>query len=162
MSAGKQIGQSSKQENEQCGSNPPKGVPPANSHNAWALVSQGCHLWPIANWKQRYASYLQREIRTVPVRSEDVETRLGHRGLLRARAGVTAQAAAAVGCAAAQSRLEEGGGSPSSVATVWPRTRGRVWRAAGAAGPIRACAYARPRRRIGVGVGVGVRRPVFG
>jgi len=40
--------------------------------------------------------YLQREIRTVPVRSEDGETRLGDRGLLRARAGVTAQAAGVV------------------------------------------------------------------
>ena len=53
---GKQIGQASKQENEQCGSNPPKGVPQANSHNTWALVSQGGHLWPIANWEQRYAT----------------------------------------------------------------------------------------------------------
>jgi len=56
MSAGKQIGQASKQENEQCGSNPPKGVPQANSHNTWALVSQGGHLWPIAHWEQRYAT----------------------------------------------------------------------------------------------------------
>jgi len=72
-------------------------VPQANSHNTWALVSQGGYLWPIANWEQRYATYLQREIRTVPVRSEDGETRLGDRGLLRARAGVTAQVAGAVG-----------------------------------------------------------------
>jgi len=99
MSAGRQIRQASKQtiKNEQCGSNPPKGVPQANSHNTWALVSRGGYLWPIANWGQRYATYLQREIRTVPVRSEDGETRLGDRGLLRARAGVTAQAARAVG-----------------------------------------------------------------
>jgi len=97
MRAGKQIGQASKQENEQCGSNPPKGVPQANSHSTWALVSQGGHLWPIANWEQRYATYLQREIRTVPVRSEDGETRLGDRGLLPARSGVTAQSAGAVG-----------------------------------------------------------------
>jgi len=62
----------------------------------------------------------------------------------------------------AQSRLGEGGGSPSSVATVRPRTRGRGWRAAGAAGPIGACAYARPRRRVGVGVRVGAMRPVAG
>jgi len=50
-------------------------------------------LWPIANWEQRYATYLQREIRTVPVRSDDGETRLGDRGVLRARAGATARAA---------------------------------------------------------------------
>jgi len=99
MSAGRQIRQASKQtiKNEQCGSNPPKGVPQANSHNTWALVGQGGYLWPIANWEQRYATYLQREIRTVPVRSEDCETRLGDRGLVRARAGATAQAAGAVG-----------------------------------------------------------------
>jgi len=42
--------------NEQCGSNPPKGVPQADSHNTWALVSQGGYLWPIANWEQRYAT----------------------------------------------------------------------------------------------------------
>jgi len=47
-------------------------------------------------WEQRYATYLQREIRTVPGRSENGGTRLGDRGLLRARAGVTAQAAKVV------------------------------------------------------------------
>ena len=57
-SAGKQIGQASKQENEQCGSNPPKGVPQANSLNTWALARQGGYLWPIANWEQRYATLL--------------------------------------------------------------------------------------------------------
>jgi len=95
MSASRQIGQASKQtiKNEQFGSNPPKGVPQANSHNTWALVRQGGYSWPIANWEQRYATYLQREIRTVPVRSENGRTRLGDRGLLRARAGVTARAA---------------------------------------------------------------------
>jgi len=41
-----------------------------------------------------------------------------------------------------------------------PHTRGRGWRAADAAGPTGACAYARPRRRVGVGVGVVARRPV--
>jgi len=58
MSAGRQIRQASKQtiKNEQCGSNPPKGVPQADSHNTWALVSQGGNLWPIANWEQRYAT----------------------------------------------------------------------------------------------------------
>ena len=61
---------------------------------------------------------------------------------------------------AAQSRLGGGGGSPSSVATVPPHTRGRGWRAAGAADPTGACAYARPRRGVGVGVGVVARRPV--
>jgi len=60
-------------------------------------ASQGGYSWPIANWEQRYATYLQREIRTVPVRSEDGETRLGDGGLLRARAGATTQAAGAVG-----------------------------------------------------------------
>jgi len=54
-------------------------------------------LWPAASWAQRYATYLQRQIRTVPVRSEDCETRLGDRGLLRAHAGVTAPAAGVVG-----------------------------------------------------------------
>jgi len=63
-------------------------------------ASQGGYSWPIANWEQRYATYLQREIRTVPVRFQDGETRLGDRGLLRARAGATAQAAGAVGGAA--------------------------------------------------------------
>jgi len=95
MSAGRQIRQASKQtiKNEQCGSNPPKGVPPANSYNTWALAHQGGYSWPIANWEQRYATYLQREIRTGPVRSENGGTRLGDRRLLRARAGVTARAA---------------------------------------------------------------------
>jgi len=99
MSAGRQIRQASKQtiKNEQCGSNPPKGVPQANSHNTWALARQEGYLWSIANWERRYATYLQHEIRTVPVRSEDGETRLGDRGLLRARAGVSAEAAGAVG-----------------------------------------------------------------
>jgi len=99
MSAGIQIRQASKQtiKNEQCGRNPPKGVPQANSHNTWALARQGGYLWPIANGEQRHTTYLQREIRTVPVRSEDGETRLGDRGLLRARAGVTAQAVGVVG-----------------------------------------------------------------
>jgi len=117
-------------------------------------------LWPIANWEQRYATYLQREIRTVPVRSEDGETRLGDRGILRARAGVTAHAAGVVGGRAAQSRSGGGGGSPSPVATVRPRSRVRVWRAACAAGQIDAYAYAHPRRRFGVGV--GARRPRAG
>jgi len=99
MSAGRQIRQASKQtiKHEQCGSNPPKGVPQANSHNTWALAGQGGYLLPIAKWEQRYATYLHCEIRTVPVRSEDGETRLGDRGLLRARAGVTARVAGAVG-----------------------------------------------------------------
>jgi len=60
----------------------------------------------------------------------------------------------------AQSRLGGGGGSPSSVANVPPHTRGRGWRAADAAVPTGACAFARPRMRVGVGVGVGARRPV--
>jgi len=93
------------------------------------------------------------------VRSEDGETRLGDRGLLRARAGATAQAAGAVGGAPPSPDWGGGGGSLSSVATVPPHTRGRGWRAADAAGPTGACAYARPRRRVG-GVGVVARRPV--
>ena len=44
----------------------------------------------------KICSYLQREIRTVPVRSKDDDTRSGSRGLLRARAGVTAWAAGVV------------------------------------------------------------------
>jgi len=90
-------GKQTNNKNEQCGSTPPKGVPQANSHNKGALARQRGYLRPIANWEQRYATYLQREIRTVPVRSEDGETRLGARGLLPARAGVTAQAAGVVG-----------------------------------------------------------------
>ena len=50
----------------------------------------------ICQLRAKNATYVQREIRTVPVRSEDGETRLGDRGLLRARAGVTAQAAGVV------------------------------------------------------------------
>jgi len=99
MSAGRQRRQASKQtiKNKQCGTNPPNGVPQANPHNTWALARQGGYLRPIANWEQIYATYLQREIPTVPVRSEVGETRLGDRGLLRARASVTAQAAGVVG-----------------------------------------------------------------
>jgi len=93
-------------------------------------------VWPIAHWEQRYATCFQREIRTVPVRSEDGETRLGDRGLLQARAGVTAQAAGVVGGRADQSQLGGGGGLPSPVATIRPRTRVRVRRAACAAGQI--------------------------
>jgi len=92
MSADRQIRQASNQtiKNEQCESNAPKGMPQANSHSTWALASQGGYLSQFANCKQRYATYLQREIRTVPMRSEDCDTRLGDRGFLRARAGVTA------------------------------------------------------------------------
>jgi len=68
-------------------------MPQANSHSTWALASQGGYLWKIANFGRSYATYLQREIRTVPVRSEDGYTRLGDCGLLRARAGVSAGAA---------------------------------------------------------------------
>jgi len=92
MSAGRQIRQASKQtiKNKECESNPPKGLPQAESHTSVDSASQGGYSWLIANWEQRYATYLQREIRTVPVRSEDGETRYGDRGLLRARAGATA------------------------------------------------------------------------
>jgi len=94
-SAGRQIRQASKEtiKSEQSRSNPPTGVPRANLHNTWALARQWRYSWPIANWEQRYTTYLQREIRTVPMGSENGGTRLGDRGLLRARAGVTARAA---------------------------------------------------------------------
>jgi len=131
MSAGRQIRQASKQaiKNKQCGSNPPKGVPQAESHKFVDSASQGGYSWLIANWEQRYATYLQREIRTVPVRSENGGTRLGNRGLLRARAGVTARAAGVAKGRAAQSRFGGVGGSPTSAATVRSRTRVRAWRA---------------------------------
>jgi len=60
MSAGRQIRQASKKtiKNEQCGSNPPKGVAQANFYNIWALVSQGGYSWPIASWEERYAAFV--------------------------------------------------------------------------------------------------------
>jgi len=95
MSAGRQIRQASKQtnKNEQCGSIPPKGMPQANWHSMWALASHGGYLWQFVHCGRRYATYLQREIQTVPVRSEDGDSRLGGRGLSQARPGVTARAA---------------------------------------------------------------------
>jgi len=56
MSAGKQIGQASKQENEQCGSNPPKGLPQAESHKSVDSASQGGYQWQFVNCEQRYAT----------------------------------------------------------------------------------------------------------
>jgi len=58
MSAGRERGQASKQtiENEQCGSNPPKGMPQANSHSTWILASQGGFRWQFANCGRRYAT----------------------------------------------------------------------------------------------------------
>jgi len=58
MSAGRQIRQASKQaiKNKQCGRNPPKGVPQAESHKSVDSASQGGYSWPIANWEQRYAT----------------------------------------------------------------------------------------------------------
>jgi len=79
--------------NEQCGSGPSKCMPQANSHSTWALVGQGGSLWEFANSGRRHATYVQRAIRTVPVRSEDGASRLGGRRLLPAHAGVTARAA---------------------------------------------------------------------
>jgi len=98
MSARRQIRQASKQtiKNEQCGSSPSKGMPQANSHSTWALASRGGYLWQNANFGPTYASYLQREIRTVPVTSMDGNTRFGDRGLLRPRAGVAARTAGVV------------------------------------------------------------------
>jgi len=62
----------------------------------WALASHGGYLWQFVHSGRRYATYLQREIQTVPVRSEDGDSRLGGRGLLQARPGVTARAAVVV------------------------------------------------------------------
>ena len=61
MSAGRQIRQASKQtiKNKQCGSNPPKGVPQAESHKSVDSASQGGYSWLIANWKQRYATGIE-------------------------------------------------------------------------------------------------------
>jgi len=83
MSAGRRIRQASKQtiKKEKCGSNPPKGMPQANSHSTGALFSQGAYWWQLANFEQRYAVYLIREIQTVSVRSEDGDIRSGDRGL---------------------------------------------------------------------------------
>ena len=86
-------GKQTNNKNKQSGSNPPKGMPQAESHKSVDSASQGGYSWPVANWEQRYATYLQRDIRTVPVRSENRETRLGDCGLLRARAGVTVRGA---------------------------------------------------------------------
>jgi len=71
-------------------------MPETNSHSTWALVSQGGYLWQSANCGRRHATFLQREIQTVPGRSEDGDTRLGDRKLLRALAGATAPAAGVV------------------------------------------------------------------
>jgi len=59
MSGGRQIRQASKQtiKDEQYGSNPPKGVPQANSLNTWALALQGGYFWSIAKWKQGHATH---------------------------------------------------------------------------------------------------------
>jgi len=58
MSAGRQIRRASKQaiKNKQCGSNPPKDVPQAESHKSVDSASQGGYSWLIANWEQRYAT----------------------------------------------------------------------------------------------------------
>jgi len=125
MSAGRQIGQASKQENEQCGSNPPKGLPQAESHKSVDSASQGGYQWQFANCEQRYAAYLQREIRGVPARSRKAGARLGDRGPAQAQAGVTAPAARAV----KGRRSGPLGGGCSSVATATASTtrmRGRV------------------------------------
>ena len=146
MSAGKQIGQASKQENEQCGSNPPKGLPQAESHKSVDSASQGGYQWQFANCEQRYATYLQREIRAVPARSRKAGARLGDRGPAQARAGVTAPAARAV------KRRRSGplGGGRWSVATATAQQHAcaGVWSAARAVGPRlvveRACAGGSP------------------
>jgi len=64
MSSGRQIRQASKRtiKNEQCESDPPKGVPQANFHNTSALARQGGYLWPIANWEQRYATLVLKAV----------------------------------------------------------------------------------------------------
>jgi len=99
MSAGRQIRQASKRTIKKM--NNAEVTPQRACHRPIAtvrgiLASQGGYLWQFANCGRRYATYLQREIRTVPVRSEDGDTRLGGRGLLRAHAGVTARAAGVV------------------------------------------------------------------
>ena len=60
MSAGKQIGQASKQQNEQCESNPPKGFPQAESHKSVDSASQGGYQWQFANCEQEYATLAPR------------------------------------------------------------------------------------------------------
>jgi len=42
--------------NEQSGSNPPNGMPQANSHSTWALDSQGGYRWHLADCGRRYAT----------------------------------------------------------------------------------------------------------
>jgi len=162
MSASRQIRQASKQtlENEQFGSNHPKGMPQANCHSMWALARQGGYLWPIADGEQRYSTYLQREIQTVPVRSEDGETRLGDRSLLRARAGVTVQAVGVVGEArravpiGGRRRFAVAGRDrPATHARVCVASSSRCW-------SDRRLRVRAPARRISVGV--GARRPGAG
>jgi len=132
MRAGTQIGQASKQENEQCGSNPPKGLPQAESHKFVDSASQGGYQSQFANCEQRYATYLQREIRAVPARSRKAGARLGDRGPAQARAGVTAPAARAV--KGRRSGPLGGGGWSVATATAQQHACAGVWSAARAVG----------------------------
>jgi len=90
-------------------------MPQANSHSTWIFANKGGYRWQFANCGRRQVIFLQREIRTVPLRSKDDDTRLGGRGLLWARAGVTARAAKVV--------KERRSGSIGRVADCWRRAR---------------------------------------
>jgi len=126
MSAGKQIEQASKQENEQCGDTPPKGLPQAESHKSVDSASQGGYQWQFSNCEQIYATYLQREIRAVPARSRKVGARLGDRVPAQARAGVTAPAARAVkGADPAPLGVAVGRWRPRPLNNTHARARGR-------------------------------------
>jgi len=125
MSAGKQIGQASKQENEPCGSNPQKGLPQAESHKSVDSASQGGYQWQFANCEWRHATYLQRDVRAVPARSRKAGALLGDRGPAQARAGVAALAARAVK-GRRSGPLGRGGWSVASVTASTTGMRGRL------------------------------------
>jgi len=96
VSAGMQIGQASKTIKIDIAKVAPQRACHETSHTICGLKQPTGLPVAIANRWLRYATYLQREIRTIPERSKDDGTRLGDRGLAQARAGVTAQAARAV------------------------------------------------------------------
>jgi len=89
-----------------------------------------------------------------PLRSKDDGTRLGYRGIVPVRAGVTAPAARA-----AKGRRSDPvgvGGWSVSPATVKRHTRVHVWSVAHAVGSVGACARACPRKRSDACVCLGV------
>jgi len=162
MSAGKQRGQANKQENEQCGSNPPKGLPQAESHKSVDSASQWGYQWQFANCEERYATYLQREIRAVPARSRKAGTRLGDRGPAQTRAGVTAPAARAVR-GRRSGPLGGGGWSVATATASTTRMRGRVVGSSRCGAEARCGACLRRRVAVSVRAGAGGRaglRPV--